>query len=145
MNKEEQDHKAYEDIVKEYLEAKASGGDISEKLYNALIASHESEVELTNKCAELTSTNELNAKRVQNAIKLTQEDSQTINILRKEIDKAWQLVEQAKEKEEKARTIIHGLKNQIEELKAAAEVAKVPVDPATEQGRLEKENAEKAA
>jgi hypothetical protein len=44
-----------------------------------------------------------NATRVKAAIKLTQEDSNTIGMLKKEVDKAWKLVETAKEKEEKAR------------------------------------------
>ena len=47
-----------------------------------------------------------NAARVKGAIKLTQEDSQAITALRKEIEKAWKLVETAKDKEEKARRII---------------------------------------
>lgn len=57
-----------------------------------------------------------NAARVKAAIKLTQEDSQTIAILRKEVDKAWKLVEQAKTNEEKARKIIGDLKNEISHL-----------------------------
>ena len=58
------------------------------------------------RCKELNDTILQNATRVKAAIKLTQEDSQTIAILRREVDKAWKLVEQAKEKEEKARKII---------------------------------------
>ncbi len=57
-----------------------------------------------------------NAARVKAAIKLTQEDSQTIAILRKEVEKAWKLVEQAKTNEEKARKIISDLKNEISHL-----------------------------
>lgn len=57
-----------------------------------------------------------NAARVKAAIKLTQEDSQTIAILRKEVDKAWKLVEQAKTNEEKARKIISDLKSEISHL-----------------------------
>jgi hypothetical protein len=54
-----------------------------------------------------------NATRVKAAIKLTQEDATTISILKKEVDKAWRLVEKAKEKEEKARIIIGDLKTEI--------------------------------
>ena len=57
-----------------------------------------------------------NASRVKAAIKLTQEDSQTIAILRKEVEKTWKLVEQAKNNEEKARKIISDLKNEISHL-----------------------------
>jgi hypothetical protein len=51
-----------------------------------------------------------NATRVKAAIKLTQEDASTISILKKEVDKAWKLVEKAKDKEEKARIIIGDLR-----------------------------------
>jgi hypothetical protein len=37
-------------------------------------------------------------------------------VLKKEVDKAWRLVEQAKEKEEKARKIITDLKGEIAHL-----------------------------
>ena len=50
------------------------------------------------------------------AIKLTQEDASTISILKKEVDKAWKLVEKAKEKEENARKIIQDLKQEIAHL-----------------------------
>jgi len=48
---------------------------------------------LTFRCKELNDTILQNATRVKAAIKLTQEDSQTIAILRREVDKAWKLVE----------------------------------------------------
>ena len=57
-----------------------------------------------------------NAARVKGAIKLTQEDSNTIAVLRKEIEKMWNLVEAAKDKEAKARSIIQGLKDEIAKL-----------------------------
>ena len=57
-----------------------------------------------------------NAARVKGAIKLTQEDSNTIAVLRREIEKCWKLVETAKDKEEKARRIISGLKEEIAKL-----------------------------
>ena len=57
-----------------------------------------------------------NAARVKGAIKLTQEDSNTIAVLRREIEKCWKLVETAKDKEEKARKIIQGLKDEIAKL-----------------------------
>jgi len=68
------------------------------------------------RCKDLNETILQNAARVKAAIKLTQEDSQTIAILRKEVDKAWKLVEQAKNNEEKARKIISDLKSEISHL-----------------------------
>ena len=54
--------------------------------------------------------------RVKGAIKLTQEDSNTIAVLRRESDKCWTLVETAKDKEDKARKIITNLKDEVAKL-----------------------------
>ena len=67
------------------------------------------------RCKDLNETILQNAARVKAAIKLTTEDSTTIAILRKEVDKAWKLVEQAKNNEEKARKIISDLKRSGEQ------------------------------
>lgn len=77
-----------------------------EKLHRALKTSYESEKRLVKRCKELNDNILQNAARVKGAIKLTQEDSNTIAVLRREIEKCWKLVEQAKIKEEKARKII---------------------------------------
>jgi len=77
-----------------------------EKLHRALKASYESEKRLVRRCKELNDTIMGNATRVKAAIKLTQEDSQTIGVLKSEVNRAWKLVESAKEKEENARKII---------------------------------------
>ena len=57
-----------------------------------------------------------NATRVKAALRLTQEDSSTISLLKKEVDRAWKLVETAKEKEERARKIIQDLRGEIAHL-----------------------------
>ena len=87
-----------------------------EKLHRALKTSYESEKRLVKRCKELNDTILQNAARVKGAIKLTQEDSNTIAVLRREIEKCWKLVETAKEKEEKASKIIQGLKDEIAKL-----------------------------
>ena len=87
-----------------------------EKIHRALKTSYESEKRLVKRCKELNDTILQNAARVKGAIKLTQEDSQAITALRKEIEKAWKLVETAKDKEEKARRIIQSLKDEIAKL-----------------------------
>lgn len=87
-----------------------------EKLHRALKTSYESEKRLVKRCKELQDTIVQNATRVKAAIKLTQEDSSTIGVLKKEVEKAWKLVELAKEKEEKARKIISELKTEISHL-----------------------------
>ncbi len=87
-----------------------------EKLHRALKTSYESEKRLVKRCKELQDTIVQNATRVKAAIKLTQEDSSTIGVLKKEVEKAWRLVEAAKDKEEKARKIITELKTEISHL-----------------------------
>jgi chromosome segregation ATPase len=84
-----------------------------EKLYRALKTSYESEKRLVKRCKELNETIVSNATRVKAAMRLTQEDSSTISLLRKEVDRAWKLVELAKEKEEAARRIIQDLKTEV--------------------------------
>ena len=84
-----------------------------EKLHRALKTSYESEKRLVKNVKELNEIIVNNATRVKAAIKLTQEYSSTIGLLKKEVDKAWRLVETAKEKEEKARKIIGELKSEI--------------------------------
>ena len=87
-----------------------------EKLHRALKTSYESEKRLVRRCRELNDTILQNAARVKGAIKLTTEDSNTIGVLRRELDKCWKLIEQAKTKEDKARKIISGLKDEIGKL-----------------------------
>ena len=57
------------------------------------------------RCNQLNETILQNASRVSAAIKLTKEDSQTIAILRAEVDKAWKLTEWARDKEMQASKI----------------------------------------
>ena len=72
-----------------------------EKLYRELKKSLESEERLFKRCEDLNSTVVKNATRIKAALRLTQEDTAAINLLRKEVDTAWKLVQQSKEKEEK--------------------------------------------
>ena len=112
----------YEALEREFKEVLAAmGGEKSmeryrteyEKLHRALKTSYESEKRLVKRCKELQDTIVQNATKVKAAIKLTQEDSNTISVLKREVDKAWKLVETAKDKEEKARKLIQDLKSEI--------------------------------
>lgn len=109
------DPAAYEELEREFNNVlQALVGDQSmerfrneyEKLHRALKTSYDSEKRLVKRCKELNDTLLQNAAKVKGAIKLTQEDSQTIAVLKRQVEKTWQLVEQAKEKEDKARKII---------------------------------------
>merc|ERR1712093_840298 len=70
-----------------------------EKLHRALKKSHESEKRLIKKCRELNAEIVSNAVKVRTALKLSQEDQATITALKKEIERAWKMVEASHEKE----------------------------------------------
>mmetsp|Transcript_65390 Transcript_65390/g.156353 ORF Transcript_65390/g.156353 Transcript_65390/m.156353 type:complete len:869 (-) Transcript_65390:194-2800(-) len=87
-----------------------------EKLHRALKKSHESEKHLIKKCRELNAEIVSNAVKVQTALKLSQEDQATITALKKEIERAWKMVETSHEKEQRARDTIQNLKMEISKL-----------------------------
>ncbi|KAJ9441699.1 Cilia- and flagella-associated protein 58 [Diplonema papillatum] len=87
-----------------------------EKLHRALKKSHESEKRLIKKCTDLNAEIVANATKVQTALKLSQEDQNTIVALKKEIEKAWKMVDAAHEKETRAKETIQQLKKEISNL-----------------------------
>jgi chromosome segregation ATPase len=87
-----------------------------EKLHRALKKSHESEKHLIKKCRELNAEIVSNAVKVQTALKLSQEDQATITSLKKEIERAWKMVETSHEKEQRAKDTIQSLKSEIGKL-----------------------------
>ena len=92
-----------------------------EKLHRALKKSHESEKRLIKKCRELNSEIVSNAAKVQTALKLSQEDQNTISSLKREIEKAWKMVDAAHEKEGRAKETIQQLKHEIQNLSRLVE------------------------
>lgn len=92
-----------------------------EKLHRALKKSHESEKRLMQKCRELNGEIVANAAKVQTALKLSQEDQNTIASLKKEIEKAWKMVDAAHDKEQRARETIQSLKLEISNLSKLVE------------------------
>jgi len=87
-----------------------------EKLHRALKKSHESEKRLIKKCRDLNSEIVSNATKVQTALNLSKEDQGTIQNLKKEIERAWKMVEASHEKEQRAKETIHNLKVEIANL-----------------------------
>lgn len=87
-----------------------------DKLHRALKKSHESEKHLIKKCRDLNTEIVQNAVKVQTALKLSQEDQTTISALKKEIERAWKMVEMSHEKEQRARGTIQDLKSEITKL-----------------------------
>ena len=87
-----------------------------EKLHKALLKSHESEKRLMLKCRELNADLVANAAKVQTALKLGQEDQNTIATLRKELEKVWKISDSYAEKEQSAKETIQSLKHEIANL-----------------------------
>jgi chromosome segregation ATPase len=87
-----------------------------EKLHKALLKSHDSEKRLMQKCRELNAELVTNSAKVQSAMKLSEEDKSAITSLRKEIEKAWKMVDAAHEKEQRAKETIQSLRIEINNL-----------------------------
>ncbi|XP_076437561.1 cilia- and flagella-associated protein 58-like [Babylonia areolata] len=124
------DDSAFEALEKDFQETLAElMGDRSlekfrveyEKLHKALKKSHESEKRLMQKCRELNAEIVANSAKVATALKLSQEDQATIASLKKEIEKAWKMVDAAHEKETRARETIQSLKQEITNLSKLVE------------------------
>ena len=76
---------------------------------------------LTFRCRELNAEIVANASKVQTALKLSQEDQNTIASLKREIEKAWKMVDASHEKEARAKETIQQLKTEIANLSRLVE------------------------
>uniref|UniRef100_A0A8C9WL04 Cilia and flagella associated protein 58 n=1 Tax=Scleropages formosus TaxID=113540 RepID=A0A8C9WL04_SCLFO len=123
MHKVEENN--YEMLEKEFQEVLSElAGDANlekfhveyEKLTKALKKSHENEKRLMAKCRELNAEIVSNATKMTTALKLSQEDKITISSLKKEVEKAWEMVDTANDKEQRAKETIEGLKEEIANL-----------------------------
>ncbi|XP_075071217.1 cilia- and flagella-associated protein 58 [Mixophyes fleayi] len=92
-----------------------------EKLHGVLKKSYENEKRLMAKCRELNAEIVTNSTKVATALKLSQDDQSTIASLKKEIEKAWKMVDTAYEKEQRAKETVHSLKEEINNLTALVE------------------------
>lgn len=66
----------------------------------------DNEKRLVKKCRELNSEIVGNAAKVQTALKLSEEDQQTIVALKKEIEKAWKMVDSSHEKVSSSKWVV---------------------------------------
>ena len=87
-----------------------------EKLFRAVKKSHDNEKKLARKCRELSSEIVANTAKIQTAVKLSEEDQGTISGLKKEIEKAWKIVDASHEKEARAKETIQQLKQEVSNL-----------------------------
>ncbi|XP_069395852.1 cilia- and flagella-associated protein 58 isoform X2 [Paralichthys olivaceus] len=95
-----------------------------EKLIQAMKKSRENEKRLMSKCRELNAEIVSNSTKVTAALKLSQEDETTIALLKRELDKAWEMVNAAYEKEKRDKETIRNLKDNIEDLTKLTEEQK---------------------
>ncbi|KAK2863829.1 hypothetical protein Q7C36_002983 [Tachysurus vachellii] len=94
-----------------------------EKLITTLKKSHENEKRLMTKCRELKAEISANSVKVVTALKLSHEDQTTIISLKKEIEKAWEMVDAAHEKEKLNKDKIKTLQEEINTLTELVEQA----------------------
>ena len=87
-----------------------------EKLFAALEKSHANEKRLDTKCGELASEIANQQARVDAAHDKLDEDQSNIASLKKEIEKAWKMVDMTQEREERARETIETLNTEIQNL-----------------------------
>ncbi|KAJ3291267.1 hypothetical protein HK104_006210 [Borealophlyctis nickersoniae] len=88
-----------------------------DKLHRLFVQSRKNEKSLIKKCKDLGSELSSNAAKVQAALKLSQNDRSTITALKKEVRKAWKMVEAGSEKDSRAKEAIASLKNEVETLR----------------------------
>ncbi|CCW69922.1 unnamed protein product [Phytomonas sp. Hart1] len=92
-----------------------------ERIYLALRKSHESEKMLIGECQKMTQDLLGNAAKMQAAVKLSQGDHSMIEALKREIEKAWQVVDSANNKDQRARETVVSLRQEIASLQSLME------------------------
>ncbi|XP_070839620.1 cilia- and flagella-associated protein 58 [Chaetodon trifascialis] len=92
-----------------------------EKLIHALKKSRENEKRLMSKCRELNADIVSTSTKVAAALKLSQEDETAITSLKRELDKAWKMVDAAHDKEKGDKETIRTLKEEVANLIKMAE------------------------
>ncbi|KAJ3109632.1 hypothetical protein HDU97_003106 [Phlyctochytrium planicorne] len=88
-----------------------------DKLHRLFMQSRKNEQSLLKKCKDLTTELSANAAKVQAALKLSQNERSTIASLKKEVKKAWKMVEIGNDKENRAKEAIARLKMELEQVK----------------------------
>ncbi|KAI8819407.1 uncharacterized protein EV422DRAFT_111653 [Fimicolochytrium jonesii] len=85
-----------------------------DKLHKLFVQSRKNETSLVQKCKDIASELSANAAKVQAALRLSQNDRSQIIALKKEVRKAWKMVELSTEKENRAKELINSLKAEVE-------------------------------
>ncbi|XP_068807258.1 cilia- and flagella-associated protein 58 [Struthio camelus] len=87
-----------------------------EKLHAVMKKSHENEKRLMEKCRELNAELVVNSSKVAALTKLSKDDRVSISSMKREIEKAWKMVDAAYEKEQKTKETILSLREEIARL-----------------------------
>ena len=88
-----------------------------DKLSKLFVQSRKNEQSLMKRCKEFSTELAANAAKVQAALRLSQNDRSVIASLKKEVKKAWKLVETSNDKDSRANEAIIRLKAEVESLK----------------------------
>lgn len=94
-----------------------------ELLHDALLQSHEHNTVLIDKCRSLNQEIVSNANKISQVLNLSQNDQRTIQNLRMEFEKAWNLVQDSEERENQSQAVILNLHLEIQNLKELIEKA----------------------
>ena len=94
-----------------------------DKIHKLFVQSRKNEKVLMKKCRELTQELGNNASKVLAALKLSQNDRTQMAALKKEVKKAWDLVEASNDKENRSKEAISNLKMEVDSLRSALEEA----------------------
>lgn len=87
-----------------------------EKMYRALKVSYENEKKLIKACKDRNNSIAESTIKVQQALRLSQEESENMRVFKGELDRALRMLETYKEKEDKSRSTIGKLRDQIGQL-----------------------------
>ena len=87
-----------------------------EKMHRALRNCHDNERKLVRKCKELNNSIAESTIRIQRTLKMSQEDNETIKVLKSDLEKALKLVDASRENEVKSKTSIENLRSKITQL-----------------------------
>ena len=87
------------------------------KLFNLFQESRANEQKLITKCKEITSELGSNSAKIQAALKLSQNDRSQITVLKKEVKRAWKMLDSSNEKEGRSRDVVASLRNEMDNLR----------------------------
>jgi chromosome segregation ATPase len=87
-----------------------------EKMYRALKVSYENEKKLIKACKDRNNSIAESTIKVQQALRLSQEESDNMRVFKSELDRALKMLETYKEKDDKSRQTIGKLRDQIGQL-----------------------------